>query len=74
MNKERELYNSFVELLTEKIRDGEASSKDLDIIRQFLKDNNIQATMENPQLNQLTQECLDLPFDEDNVIPMRFDK
>ena len=64
MDKERDLYNIFVDLLIEKVQSGEPTPKEMEIVMNFLKNNNIQATTKHSGLNKLTEEVLDLPFDD----------
>ena len=58
-----ELHNLIATVLTEKIISGEATSSDLNVARQFLKDNGIDASTEQSEpLHRLTET---LPFDPD---------
>ena len=50
--------------VTEKVQSGEPTPKELEIVMNFLKNNNIQATTKHSGLNKLTEEVLDLPFDD----------
>lgn len=68
---ERDLYDAFAESLLVKVQEGTATPKELEIVLAFLKYNNIQATKDHPTLNGLANAALDLPFDEDNVVPIR---
>lgn len=69
MNKERELYDKFVDVLLEKL-DVEPSPKELEVIMKFLQNNNIQATLTNEGLNKLAHKATQLPFDdEDDELP-----
>jgi hypothetical protein len=57
------LHQELGETLLDRIRDPEAKSADLNVARQFLKDNDITAVpTDNNALSQLLK---DLPFDED---------
>lgn len=61
--KLEELHDILATVLLEKIRDPEVKSADLNVARQFLKDNDITAIpTDNNALSQLLQ---DLPFNED---------
>ncbi len=61
--KLEELHDILAMVLLEKIRDPEVKSADLNVARQFLKDNDITAIpTDNNALSQLLQ---DLPFKED---------
>jgi len=58
----KDLFNLMAEELVRKIAMGEASSADLSVARQFLKDNGIDSSMEasDPLLNLAKT----LPFDD----------
>ena len=57
-----ELHNILAEKLLERVKDPEAKSSDLNVARQFLKDNNIDAVpIDHSPLQKLLEE---LPFDE----------
>jgi len=57
------LHQELGETLLDRIRDPEVKSADLNVARQFLKDNDITAMpTDNNALSQLLQ---DLPFNED---------
>lgn len=73
MDKERELYDAFVDNLLAKVTEGIATPKELEIVMNFLKNNNIQATQNHRGLAALASEALDLPFDEDfeNTVPLK---
>lgn len=65
MNEEtlKAIHNALCTDLLHKIQSGEASSADLSVARQFLKDNGIDcAAGEGTPLHNL---ALSLPFDED---------
>lgn len=72
MNKERELYDKFVDVLLEKLDVG-PSPKELEVIMKFLQNNNIQATLTNEGLNNLAHKATQLPFDDedDELLPLR---
>ena len=58
-----ELHSLLAEKLLEKVQDPECKSADLNVARQFLKDNNIDAVpVQGSTLDKLLEE---LPFDED---------
>jgi len=58
-----ELHSLLAEKLLEKVQDPECKSADLNVARQFLKDNNIDAVpVQGSPLDKLLEE---LPFDED---------
>ena len=47
MDRERLLYDTFVDTLIDKVQSGEATPKELEIVMNFLKNNNIQATTQH---------------------------
>ena len=56
-----ELHNLLAEKLLDKVKDPDCKSADLNVARQFLKDNNIDAVpVEDSPLKKLIEE---LPFD-----------
>lgn len=60
--KLNELHEALATLLLDKLKDPEVKSADLNVARQFLKDNDISAIpADNNALSQLLQ---DLPFNE----------
>ncbi len=65
MERERLLYDAFVDNLLTKVTDGSATPKELEIVMNFLKNNNIQANQNHKGLSALTSKALELPFDED---------
>ena len=71
MKKEQELYDKFVEALIDTV-ETEATTKDLYLVIKFLETQNIQASPEKHQgLNSLNNKVSDLPFDEDDELPLR---
>ena len=59
-----ELHTELAETLLQKIRSGEAKSSDMNVARQFLKDNGIEGIpVENTAMKDLVDE---LPFEEEN--------
>ena len=58
-----ELHEVLASILLEKIRDPEVKSAELNVARQFLKDNDITAIPTDD--NALAQLLQDLPFNED---------
>ena len=62
MTKLEELHEELAKVLLERVKDPDAKSADLNVARQFLKDNNVDAvpTGDNP-LQKLMEE---LPFDD----------
>ena len=70
MDRERQLYDKFVDVLNEKLDDAEIKPKELEIIMNFLKNQNIQATTNHEGLNRLNEK-LNLPFDEDSELPLK---
>ena len=64
-----ELHSLLAEKLLEKVKDPECKSADLNVARQFLKDNNIDAVpVEGSPLDKLIEE---LPFDETRKIAVK---
>ena len=64
LNKTLELlHNELAEELLNKVRSGEAKASELNVARQFLKDNGIEGLpVDNSPLKSLVEE---LPFDEE---------
>ena len=61
-----ELHNILAEKLLERVKDPEAKSSDLNVARQFLKDNNVDAVpVDDSPLQKLLEE---LPFDEQKQV------
>lgn len=67
MDKEQKLYDAFVNILLDKVKSGAASPKELEIVMNFLKNNNIQASIKHKGLSNLAS--VDLPFEEE--MPLR---
>lgn len=61
-----ELHEVLASILLEKIRDPEVKSAELNVARQFLKDNDITAIPTDD--NALAQLLQDLPFKEDEML------
>lgn len=70
MDKERKLYDKFVDVLNE-LLDGEPTPKELEIVMNFLKNNNIQATITNKGVANLTNKIMQLPFDNEDELPLK---
>lgn len=68
MDKERKLYDKFVDVLSDRL-DSDPSPKDLEVVMKFLQNNNIQATQQHKGLTDLAQKATSLPFDEDDEVP-----
>lgn len=65
MTDEYEIYDKFVDVLNERL-ENEPSTKDLAVVLDFLKYNNIQASKRHKGVNQLTNKVQDLlPFDDE---------
>lgn len=61
-----ELHNKLTDVLLDKIRDPDVKASDLNVARQFLKDNNIDcAPTESNNIGKLAEE---LPFKLSDVI------
>ena len=71
MDKERILYDAFVDILLDKIQNGEAAPKELEIVMNFLKNNNIQANLKHQGLSKLASEATSLPFEDEDELPDR---
>lgn len=71
MDKERVLYDSFVNTLLEKLDTGVATPKELEIIMNFLKNNNIQASDRHSGLSDLSNKVSELPFPEEDELPLK---
>ena len=67
LNKTLELlHNELAEELLNKVRSGEAKASELNVARQFLKDNGIEGLpVDNSPLKSLVEE---LPFDEEDKV------
>ena len=67
--KLKELHGVLAEELLKRVKDPEAKSSDLNVARQFLRDNNIDAVpTDNSPLEKLIEE---LPFDEKRKNPIK---
>ena len=69
MDKERKLYDAFVDNLLIKVQDGTATPKELEIVMNFLKNNNIQANLKHKGLSELTKTATELPFEDEDELP-----
>ncbi len=69
MDIERKLYNKFVDVLNDKLDNPEVTAKELEVVMNFLKYNNIQANAaKNPKLQGLTEKAANiLPFNCDEL-------
>ena len=68
-SKLRELHGILAEKLLEKVKDPECKSADLNVARQFLRDNGIDAVpTEDSPLQKLIDE---MPFDEKQKNPVK---
>ncbi len=70
MDKEQQLYDKFVDVLIE-VLNNEPTAKDLDVILKFLQSQNIQASTKHTGLNKLTSNISNLPFEDDDELPLR---
>lgn len=62
------LHGEMAQAMKDKLASGEASASDLNVIRQFLKDNGINSDgQKDPKMKSLAD---DLPEDLDNVTPL----
>jgi hypothetical protein len=71
MTKEQNLYNDFVDKLSTRLKSSECSVKDLEVIQKFIAQQGLQATRDHKGLNELAKDALDLPFEDENVIPLK---
>jgi len=55
------IHEAIANNLLKKIRDGEATGTDLNVARQFLKDNQITCGPKNKPVNDLLDQLQDLP-------------
>ena len=69
LEKLEDLHSTLTDVLIERVKSGEAKAGDLNVARQFLRDNGIDAvpTEDNP-LGKLIEE---LPFDEKRKNPVK---
>lgn len=67
--KLEELHEALADNLLEKINNGEASPADLSVARQFLKDNGIDAVIN--QNAPITRLALSLPFENGQAIEVK---
>lgn len=68
MDKERKLYDKFVDKLNDLLDSEEITSKELNVILNFLNDNDIKAQSDVHQgLVNLKAKLSDLPFDVDEL-------
>ena len=64
--KLKELHEELAKVLLDRVKDPDAKSSDLNVARQFLKDNNVDAIpTEDSHLQKLIEE---LPFDEKQAV------
>lgn len=69
MEKERKLYDKFIDCLINQLESDEPDPKILNVILNFLKNNNIQATEAHEGLKQLQTSLISkLPFDDEDLI------
>jgi|TARA_B100001939_G_scaffold10586_1_gene9355 hypothetical protein len=62
----KELHNELAKVLLDRVKNPDAKSADLNVARQFLKDNNIDAVpVKDSPLEQLMKE---LPFNEEKSV------
>lgn len=69
MDRERQLYDAFVDSLLEKVKDNSATPKELEIVMNFLKNNNIQASTKHKGLSGLAKSATELPFEDEDELP-----
>ena len=71
MTKEQDLYNSFVDKLSDRLKSSECSVKDLEVIQKFIAQQGLQATRDHKGLDGLTKQSMDLPFEDEDESPIR---
>ena len=71
MDKERLLYDAFVDTLLLKVNSGDITPKELEIVMNFLKNNNIQASAKHQGLSRLVEQATSLPFEDEELLPER---
>lgn len=65
-DKLKELHEELAKVLLDRVKDPEAKASDLNVARQFLKDNNIDAVpVKGSPLEELMKR---LPFDENELV------
>ena len=65
-DKLKELHETLAKILLERVKDPECKSSDLNVARQFLRDNNIDAVpVKDSPLEKLMNE---LPFNEEKSV------
>ena len=68
------LYDKFVDVLNDRL-DNEPSAQDLNVVLNFLKYNNIQASDKHKKVHELNEKAKTiLPFEDeeyDNVLPLK---
>lgn len=67
-----ELHGSLAKAMKDRLAEGTASASDLNVIRQFLKDNGIEGVAKaGSPLGDLVNQLPDIPDDDDeNVVPL----
>lgn len=69
-NKEQQLYDKFVDVLSARL-ESEPTAQDMAVILNFLKYNGIQATRKHEGLNNLANIATELPFDDEDMLPLK---
>lgn len=73
MDKERALYNKFLDKLNKLLDNPDITDKEMRIILNFLENNDIKANPEtNQDLQKLNEKFTELPFDLDEFPIERF--
>lgn len=67
---EQQIYDKFIEVLNDRL-ENEPSTKDLAVVLDFLKYNNIQASSKHKGVSKLSEKLQDLPFDGEELQPLR---
>jgi len=69
----QQLHSETAQQLLEKVRSGSATASDLNVARQFLKDNNIESIPKagSPEHNLAQELPFDADADDDTVVPFQ---
>lgn len=61
------LFTELAKALKNRLDSGAATAADMAVVRQFLKDNGITATEDNPDLSALKKKAMTLPTFDDEL-------
>lgn len=72
MTIEQDLYDKFVGVLSKELDAETISPKSLDVVQKFLAQQGIQASSsKNKGLSELTKKATELPFEDEDEIPLK---